>query len=129
VSEQRPHGPYRSQGTVVSFGGQKGESRQIIHSEVVDGILSFALLVTVGSLERDILPNGVFGFVIPDGHFDPVQPACEYWFICHDVFSFLKVVCFSFTQWRSRWKTNDRKEGERASGFRRKRRSEAIATA
>jgi hypothetical protein len=26
---------------------------------------------------------------------------------CHDVFSILKVVCFSFTQWRSRWKTSN----------------------
>ena len=84
---------------VVGFGGEKCQSWQIIHAEVA-GVLDDSLFVAVGSLERDVVPGSFFGFVLPNRNFYSVQAACEYWFIGHNVFSFLKVVCFSFTKRR-----------------------------
>jgi len=84
---------------VVNLGGKEGEGRQIIHAKVA-GVLDDSLFVAVGSLERHVVPDRFFCLVLPDGCFDSVQAACEYWFIGHNVFSFLKVVCFSFTKRR-----------------------------
>jgi len=69
---------------VVNLDGEEGEGRQIIDAKVA-GVLDDSLFVAVGSLERDIVPTTVFRLILPDGCFDSVPAACEYWFIGHNI--------------------------------------------
>jgi len=69
---------------VVNLDGEEGEGRQIIHAKVA-GVLDDTLFVAVGSLERHVVPVRFFCLVLPDGCFDSVQAAYEYWFIGHNV--------------------------------------------